>query len=278
MHEQSAAALIAIAVISLISVVGAALLLRGGRVQRFLPVLIALAAGALVGDTFLHLLPHAVEDAGGFTPAIGWGILGGLLGFFVIESLLHWHHHGEDVHEHGPDGIHSFGWMNLIGDAIHNWIDGALIAAAWMASPEAGLATSLAVLLHEVPQEFGDFGVLLHAGFRPVRALLWNLASAAFALVGALVVLALGADASVHEVLLPVAAGGFLYIACADLVPEMRRRARGKALVATLLALGVGLGSMAVVDKLEGVILGGAHGAHGHGHPHPHPPAGAGGS
>jgi zinc and cadmium transporter len=269
LHESAASALIAIAIISLISVVGAALLLRGGRVRRFLPVLIALAAGALVGDTFLHLLPHAVEEAGGFTPTIAWGILGGLLGFFVIESLLHWHHHGEDVHEHGPGGIHSFGWMNLIGDAIHNWIDGALIAAAWMASPEAGLATSLAVLLHEVPQEFGDFGVLLHAGFRPVTALLWNLGSALFALVGALVVLALGADASVHEVLLPVAAGGFLYIACADLVPEMRRRARGKALVATLIALAIGLGSMATVEHLERFLLPDRVAGHGHGHAHP---------
>ncbi len=272
MPERTFAILLSIAAISLISVVGAALLLRGGRVKRYLPFLVSLAAGALVGDVFLHLLPHSVAEAGRFEPTLAWGILGGLLGFFLIESLLHWHHHGEDVHQHEPGGLHSFGWMNLIGDALHNAIDGMLIAAAWMASDEAGLATTIAVLLHEVPQEFGDFGVLLHAGFPPRRALLWNLGSAAFAFVGAAIVLALGESAGLHAVLVPIAAGGFLYIACADLVPEMRLRARGKGLIGVLVALALGLGCMALVGEAE-ALFGNGHG-HGnggaHGHPHPH--------
>ncbi|MGE0191314.1 MAG: ZIP family metal transporter [Planctomycetota bacterium] len=267
MSDRTLAILLSIALISLISVVGAALLLRGGRVHRHLSFLVALAAGALIGDVFLHLLPHAVAEDGAFSAQIGWGILGGLLGFFLIESLLHWHHHGEDVHDHGPGGLHSFGWMNLIGDALHNLIDGMLIAGAWLASPEAGLATSVAVLLHEVPQEFGDFGVLLHAGFRPSRALWWNLGSAAFAFVGAGIVLAFGTNEDVRALLVPIAAGGFLYIACSDLVPEMRRRARGKGLIAVLVALALGLGCMAALDHVE-VLLG--DNGHAHGHPHPH--------
>ncbi|MCB9901477.1 MAG: ZIP family metal transporter [Planctomycetota bacterium] len=269
MPERTLAILVSIALISLISVVGAALLLRGGRVHRHLSFLVALAAGALIGDVFLHLLPHAVEDAGAFSPQIGWGILGGLLGFFLIESLLHWHHHGEDVHDHEPGGLHSFGWMNLIGDALHNAIDGMLIAGAWIASPEAGLATSVAVLLHEVPQEFGDFGVLLHAGFSPSRALWWNLGCAASAFLGAGVVLAFGTNDAVQAMLVPIAAGGFLYIACSDLVPEMRRRARGKGLIMVLLALALGLGCMAALGSVEG-LLGDLGHAHGHPHPHPH--------
>lgn len=263
MSEREWAALLSVAAISGIGVLGAALLLRGRSVARILPLLVALAAGALLGDTFLHLLPHAVHAAGGFTPAIGWGLLGGLVGFFLVENLLHWHHHGEDLDDHGPEGVHSFGWMNLIGDAIHNWIDGALVAGAWLVSEEAGLATTVAVLLHEIPQEFGDMGVLLHAGFKPRRALLLNLLSAAAAFLGAGLVLVLDAGTGIAEMLVPVAAGGFLYIACADLVPELHRRAKGKTRFATWAALLLGLALMAALGALEG---------HDHGHgPSTHP-------
>ena len=165
MPPETLPVLAAVAAVSLLSVIGAVVLLGRGWVKSLLPLLIAIAAGALLGDTFLHLLPHAVEEEGGFTPTIAYGVLAGLLGFFLIEGVLHWHHHGEDVHEHGPDGIHSFGWMNLLGDGLHNLIDGMLIAGAWLVSPEAGVATTIAVAQHEIPQEFGDLGVLHHAGF-----------------------------------------------------------------------------------------------------------------
>jgi zinc and cadmium transporter len=260
MPPESLPVLLAVTAISLISLVGAILLLAEGAVQRLLPFLVALAAGALLGDTFLHLLPHAVEAQGAFTPSIAYGVLAGLLGFFVIESVLHWHHHGEDVRQHEPGGIHSFGWMNLLGDGVHNVIDGMLIAGAWLVGgTSAGLATAIAVALHEIPQEFGDFGVLLHAGFTPRRALAFNLLSALGAVLGAVFVLLLHGDRGLAEFLVPLTAGGFLYIACADLVPEMRARARGVTLVTVLLALGAGLGLMVALHAL------GPKEGHGHG-------------
>ncbi len=275
MPSETIPVLTAVTAISLLSVLGALVLLGRGWVKSLLPLLIALAAGALLGDTFLHLLPHAVAEQGGFTATIAYGVLAGLLGFFLIEGVLHWHHHGEDVHDHGPHGIHSFGWMNLIGDGLHNLIDGMLIAGAWLVSPEAGLATTIAVALHEIPQEFGDFGVLLHAGFSAKKAILLNLLSGLAAVLGAVFVLATAGDHGLAQFLVPVAAGGFLYIACADLVPEMRKRARGTELISTVLALLVGLGLMVAVHELSGHDHdhdGHGHGAHDHhdhsGHQH----------
>ena len=264
MPTETIPVLLSVTAISLISVLGAVLLLGRAWVKRFLPMLVAVAAGALLGDTFLHLLPHAVEESGSFTPMIGYGVLAGLVGFFVIEGVLHWHHHGEDVHDHAPGGIHSYGWMNLLGDGLHNLIDGILIASAWLVGgAEAGIATTIAVALHEIPQEFGDFGVLLHAGFSPKKAVLFNLLSACAAIVGAFGVLLLGGDHGLAQFLVPVAAGGFLYIACADLVPEIRKRARGAALIPIVLALGFGLALMVGVHEFGG-HEGHGHGAHAH--------------
>ena len=254
-------ALVSVLAVSALSLLGAFVLLGRGQVKQVLPILVAVAAGALLGDTFLHLLPHAVEAEGGFTAPVAWGVLIGVFGFFIIEGVIHWHHHGEDVHEHGPDGVHSFGWMNLIGDMVHNFIDGMLIAGAWLVSPEAGLATTVAVCLHEIPQEFGDFAVLLHAGFSTKRALLMNALSAVAAVVGAVIVLAASGTLGIETWLVPIAAGGFLYVACADLVPEIRKRARGAQLAATIFALALGLGLMAWIHE-----AGLEDGHHGHSH------------
>jgi zinc and cadmium transporter len=257
--------LLSVAAVSVISFAGAGVLALGpDRVKRLLPTLIALAAGALIGDAFLHLLPEAVEHAGGFTSKVAWGTLGGLLGFFVIEQVIHWHHHGEDI-EPGAGHVHHVAWMNLLGDMLHNFVDGMLIAGTWLVSPEAGLATTVAVALHEIPQEVGDFGVLLHAGMTPRRALGLNFLSGCAAVVGAVIVLLLDGDAGLGELLTPIAAGGFLYVACADLVPELRARARGRALLGVAFALALGV----VVIALLG-FLPHEH-AHGHGHAHPHP-------
>jgi zinc and cadmium transporter len=187
-----------------------------------------------------------------------------VLAFFLVEAMLHWHHHGEDVDQHAAGHVSSLAWMNLLGDGIHNFLDGMLIAGTWIASPEAGLATTIAVALHEIPQEFGDFGVLLHAGLSPRLALALNFLSASAAFLGAGLVLVAEGALHLEGTLVPVAAGGFLYVACADLVPELRKRARGAALLAALLALAAGI-------LLVAAIPGPAHGeAHGH---DDHPPA-----
>ncbi|MDA1194485.1 MAG: ZIP family metal transporter [Planctomycetota bacterium] len=268
MHPETIPVLLAVLAISVLSVLGAVVLLARKSVKRFLPLLVAVAAGALLGDTFLHLLPHAVEEQGGFTTTIAYGVLAGLIGFFIIEGVLHWHHHGEDLHDHGPEGVHSFGWMNLIGDGLHNFIDGMLIAGAWLVGgAPAGIATTIAVALHEIPQEFGDFGVLLHAGFSPRKAVLFNLLSALASVLGALLVLVIGGDHGMAQFLVPFAAGGFLYIACADLVPEIHKRARGAALIPLVLALAFGLALMIAVHEI----------GHDHGHDHGHGHEGHGG-
>ena len=265
MPPETGPVLLAVIAISLISVIGAVLVLGRRDVQKYLPVLVALAAGALLGDTFLHLLPHAVMDQGGFTSQISFGVLAGLIGFFFIEGLIHWHHHGEDVHAHAPGEVHSFGWMNLIGDGLHNFIDGMLIASAWMVGgPEAGIATTIAVALHEGPQEFGDFAVLLHAGFSVKKAVVLNLLTALSAVLGAIVVLAAG-DQGLAQIMVPIAAGGFIYIACADLVPEIRKRAKGWALLPIFIALMLGLGLMVGVHTFAHDLehTAEAHDAHG---------------
>jgi zinc and cadmium transporter len=243
-------ALLSVVAISLLSFAGASVLALGpGRVRVVLPWLVALAAGALIGNVFLHLLPEAVEHMGGFTPGLGWWVLGGLVGFFAVESVIHWHHHGEDVHEHVEGRVHAVAWMNLLGDLLHNVIDGMLVAGAWLVGPDLGLATTIAVALHEVPQEFGDLGVLLHAGLSPKRALMLNFASAAGAILGAVLVLSLGHSVHIEHQLVPLAAGGFLYVACADLVPELKRRVGGKGLPITLLALALGIALVALVPS-----------------------------
>jgi zinc and cadmium transporter len=285
MPDATVPALLSVLAVSLVSFAGASVLALGpGRLRRFLPALVALAAGALLGDTFLHLLPEAVEGRGGFTPGVAWGVLGGLLAFFAIEQVIHWHHHGEDIdahfdHDHGPAAaadptasalvghghVHEVAWMNLLGDFLHNLIDGMLIAGTWLVSPEAGIATTIAVALHEIPQEFGDFGVLLHAGLSPKRALLLNFGSALAAVLGGAFVLVTHGTIQIDAWIMPIASGGFLYIACADLVPELRRRAKGKALLGVGLALAAGIGLIALV----GEITGHTH-VHGPGHEHDH--------
>jgi len=263
MHDAALPALVSVAVVSVLSFVGAVALALGPvRVRQIVPFLVAVSAGALLGDAFLHLLPEAADEHGGFGGTVAWCALGGVLFFFLVESVIHWHHHGEDVeaHEHGHGHVSSLAWMNLLGDGLHNLVDGILIAGTWMVSPAAGMATTVAVALHEIPQEFGDFGVLLHAGL-PVRRALWlNAASASVSILGALLILVMGSDLGIEPYLGPVAAGGFLYVACADLVPELHKQARSRRLFSTIVALAVGVSVVTVLpDLVGGHVHGPAH-------------------
>jgi zinc and cadmium transporter len=175
----------------------------------------------------LHLLPEAITLV---PPATVFSLtLAAFILFFVIERLLFWRH----CH-HGNCGVHTFGYLNLIGDALHNFIDGLIIAATFLVDPALGVSTALAVALHEIPQEIGDFGVLLYSGFSRSKAILANLAVAFTAVLGGIVGYALhDTGINLEGYLLPVAAGGFLYIAAADLMPEIRKETnRAKSLVA----------------------------------------------
>jgi zinc and cadmium transporter len=248
------ASLASVALVSLVALVGlASLSLDEARVRRAAKFLVSFAVGALLGDTFLHLLPDVFAD--GTDPlAPSLLVLAGMLLFFVLEKLLR--RREESLAAEPPAGRRSLpelASVNLVGDALHNCIDGVLIAASYLAGPRLGVATTLAVLLHEIPQELGDFGVLVHSGVPVRRALVLNLASASAAVAGcaATLVASTWTGAVLSSVLLPVTAGGFVYIAAANLIPELQRdrTLRGLFSQAALIALGVT--AMALLTRIE---------------------------
>lgn len=246
--------LLSVVVVSLISFVGAlTLTLRFLGKHLVLIALVAFAAGTLLGDAFLHLLPEAVETAGGFQASLAGRVLAGFLAFFILETALRWGHaHGEEQHPHEPtERIAPFAWTNLAGDGIHNFIDGALVAAAYLVDTGLGVATTIAVAAHEIPQELGDFAVLLKAGLRPRRALAYNFFSALLAVVGAVVILYLPVEpAQVARLAVPLTAGGFLYIAAADLVPELHHHSHSPRYVPLIL-----LGLLAGIGTMYGLLV-----------------------
>lgn len=219
--------LISVLAVGLISLVGLAVLsVDKERLSRSVSVLVSLAVGTLLGGAFVHLLPEAYEALEAMTASIL--VLGGIIGFFVLEKFLHWHHRHNTANH-----VHPVGYINLAADAIHNFIDGVLVAAAYIVSLPLGVATTIAVIAHEIPQEIGDFGVLIHAGFTRTKALLFNFFSAMLAVVGALAVLTLSqkvTDLAVY--MIPLAAGGLIYIAGSDLLPEIsRERSQRKSFI-----------------------------------------------
>jgi zinc and cadmium transporter len=246
--------LLSVVVVSAASLVGLATIsLDKARLRRLATGLVSFAVGALLGDAFIHLIPSTFE---GGRPSLGPSllILGGILLFFVVEKLL-LHHHGP-LHEHehaGTDARPALAAINVFGDAVHNLIDGVLIGASYLASPALGLATTFAVLFHEIPQELGDFGILVHSGLGVRRAVLLNLASASMAVLGTVIALAAGSVAGkvVADLLIPVAGGGFVYIAAADLIPELQHDRSLRGLIAQAGLIAAGIAVMGLLTVLE---------------------------
>ncbi len=232
------------------------------RNHRVMMGLIALAAGTLLGDSFMHLLPEAAHD--GFSTQLGMYVLGGFLIMFALESLLHRSHsHGEHVDEHAHGHVKPFGWTNLAGDALHNFIDGVIIAAAFLVDVHAGIATTVAVLAHEVPTELGDFAVLVRSGMPVKKALLLNFGSALFAFLGAGLVLSFDIHIEALEsTVIPLIAGAFIYIAAADLVPELHHHSHRRDIAVIVIGLLVGLALMFALLGLEGALPGDAGHSH----------------
>lgn len=237
--------LISVFCVSAVSLVGmATFALREGIIRKLLLTFIAFSTGALFGDVFIHILPEMVSDSSNL-PRAFLLVLGGILLSFIVEKVIHWRHCHCSALPERSGHIHPVGIMNLIGDGLHNFIDGALIAGSYLVSPTVGLATTVAVLLHEIPQEIGDFAILLFSGFSVSRALLLNFVTACVAFLGALVVL-LSAHAvpSLQQLLLPLAAGNFLYIAGSDLIPELHKEARLPHAIVQLAAILAGIAVM----------------------------------
>jgi zinc and cadmium transporter len=177
-------------------------------------------------------------------------ILGGILMFFVVEKIIHWRHchMPHDDHDH----VHPFATMNLVGDAVHNFIDGIIIGISYIVSVPVGIATTIAVVLHEIPQEIADFGVLLHGGFSKKKALFFNFLTSLAAIVGAVLALVLGSKVEgIEEILVPMAAGGFIYIAGADLIPELHKEVDWKKSLMQIAVILFGFAVMASLLLLE---------------------------
>ncbi|MFZ1987553.1 MAG: ZIP family metal transporter [Minisyncoccia bacterium] len=236
--------------ISLISFVGVTtLVLKKDFLNKSVFVLVSLAVGALLGDVFVHIIPETYEELGN-PLAISLTFIAGILIFFILEKILHWHHH---TSEHAEQHPHPIGNMVLVGDGVHNFIDGLIVAASYMVSIEVGIATTIAVILHEIPQEIGNFGVLIHAGYSKGKALWYNFLSALAAVAGAVIALMLGGVTEQFALwLLPLTAGGFIYIALSDLIPELHKDRRLSQGVIQVIAILVGVLSMTVLLALEG--------------------------
>lgn len=237
---------------------GGFLLLSEPRRARLMPGLIGFATGALLGAALLALIPHALES-GVDAHRLSGTILAGLLAFFVLEKMVLWRHsHDHDHHSsHGvctgdpahTAGASAAGHLILIGDSIHNFVDGVLIASAFLTDVRLGVITSLAVVAHEIPQEVGDFAVLLHSGFSRARALAYNLLASATMIVGGLVAyFSLNAATAMLPYVLALAAASFLYIAVADLIPTLHRRVHARAIVVQTLLILAGIGVIFIAE------------------------------
>jgi len=208
--------------------------------------LVGFSCGALIGGAFIHLLPESLEEMGQAYQAVLYYTIVGIIVFFIMEKFLYWRHCHE---EKCP--IHTFVYLNLIGDGVHNFIDGMIIAGSFIISYSIGIATTFAVIFHEIPQEIGDFGVLVYGGLTKAKALAYNFVSALTAVAGSLVTYYLASYIQgMDTFLVPFAAGGFIYIAATDLMPELHKRSQAKESLIQLLALLTGIGLMSILKTL----------------------------
>lgn len=240
----------------LLSIIGATLIISSGSLvgvlaisvkphilNKYLLPLVSLSAGTMLGAAFLHLLPESIESLDAHL--VFQLALASFIGFFLLERALHWRHCHDEAHL----ARHTIGYMNLLGDSIHNFIDGLLIAASFAADNSLGFVAVMAIALHEVPQEIGDFGVLLHSGFSRTKALVANVGVSLTAVLGGFVGYFLSHNTTIFaSYLIPIAAGGFIYIASADLIPELKEGKTTKKTIATVLMFVVGIVLMSLLS------------------------------
>jgi zinc and cadmium transporter len=242
-------ALAGVFVVNLVSLIGVLFLsIKPLTLENNLRLLVSFAVGGLFGDAFIHLLPQAFARAGPTLPASLLCICGIVI-FMILEKTILWKHHHAG---HGEDHPRPVVAMNLTADGLHNFIDGLLIGASFAAGIGLGITTTIAVLLHEIPQEVGDFGILVYAGISIRRALVYNFLCSLTATVGVIVSLLVGPKlAGYSDAMVPLTAGGFIYMAGSTLIPVLQKHVKASAFVKELLSLLAGVGIMALLTRLE---------------------------
>jgi zinc and cadmium transporter len=245
MNTELFSIILATVVISAGSLIGVLTLAMNQKfLRKILMSLVSLSAGTMLAAALIHLLPESIEALGPHLPM--QLALFSFISFFLLERFLHWHH----CHDGKHPTTHTVGYMNLVGDGVHNFLDGILIAASFATSGGLGLIATLAIVMHELPQEIGDFGVLLHSGFTRRKAIMSNVLVSLTAVLGGI----LGYYAShTMEVfasyLIPIAAGGFLYIGAADLVPELKHETSTKKTLLMVATFMIGVITMMLIKE-----------------------------
>lgn len=227
------------------------LFLREELLDKILLLLVALAAGSLIGGAFIHLLPRAIANMGSdHTLPLFLYLIAGFCMFYILEQFLHWHHHHASTHDHRP-----VSYLVLISDTVHNFIDGLVIAGSFLVGVPLGIVTTLAIALHEIPQEIGDFGVLVFSGFDRRTALVLNYLTQVTVILGGIIGFYLNdLITDLPSVLLPFAAGSFIYIASSDLIPEIKQEENVIRSALYFLVFLIGIGIMLGIKLLRGMI------------------------
>jgi zinc and cadmium transporter len=240
--------LLSVFLVSCISLIGLLTFsLKEKTLRKILLYLVSFSVGGLLGDAFIHLLPESIKLNNEIS--LAFYILTGVIVSFMVEKFVQWRHCHIPTSKEHP---HPFAIMNIIGDSVHNFIDGLIIGASYLTSFQVGIATTLAVILHEVPQEIGDFGVLIHGGFKKKKALFLNFVTALVAVVGTIVSLLIGSYVeNLTNFILPFAVGSFLYIASSDLIPELHKETNPKKSFVQLIMLVAGTAVMFSLLLLE---------------------------
>ena len=237
--------IIAVAIVSLISFVGI-IFFRGKFMKKSLYLLVSFAAGSLIAAALFDLIPEALK--GGFKDSTAIFILVGILVFFVLEKFLQWHHHHMEEKE---TETHPFTYLSLIGSGLHNFTDGAIIAVSFVNSTTLGIITTIAIIAHEIPHEFGDYAILIYGGFSQTKAAVYNFISALTAVLGAVLAYLFSSQVQYSGVYMSAfAAGGFIYIAGTDLIPEIHKEKELKKSVLQFIFLVSGVILIYAVGKI----------------------------
>lgn len=237
--------LLSVLIVSSISLIGIFFLSINEKILRkILTFLVSFAVGGLFGDAFIHLIPESFEKLGSGL-ATSLLMLTGIFIFFILEKFIHWRHCHIPTSEKHP---HPLVALNFIGDAAHNFIDGMVIGASYFVSIPLGITTTLAIVLHEIPHEIGNFGVFIHAGLTPKKAIAFNFFTALFSFLGAIIALVAASHAQISALaLLPITAGGFIYVAGSDLVPELHIETKVQTSFFQLISIMAGIGMLALL-------------------------------